>query len=63
MTEITGNVQAALLDIMIGTMGVLMRMAGEEFGPITEESCIGISAALGKAMADVQAKAEAGDYS
>ena len=63
MEKITGDVQAALLDVMIETMVVLMRLAQGEFGPIEEDTSVALAAALGTGMADVQNKLEAGKYS
>lgn len=62
MNEIKGNVQAALFDVMVGTMLVLTRIASGEFGEVSEETGQAIASALGREMAEVQKRAETGHY-
>lgn len=63
MDEITGDVQAAIVDCIKRTMGVLVRLAMGEFGFIDEETSLRLATALGEAIADVQGNPPNGVYS
>jgi hypothetical protein len=63
METITGNITEVLLDVIAGTLKVLMGISLGEFGPIEEEEAVGVATALGRVVADAQQKAQEGGYS
>jgi len=62
MTQIKGNVTAALDDVLLTIGGVVLSMGMGVFGDLPDAAAEAIASALGHAVADVQRRASEGAF-